>query len=66
MLGGEREENRRELKIEWYNPEEGKWIHKTTIPTPPRYDYMQEREVLNGCILKLSKGVLDKLRVEKN
>ena len=64
VLGGQREEDCRELKVEWFNSEEGKWIHKTTIPAKPVMNYSYYGEpVFNGCVLKLSKGVLDKLWV---
>ena len=60
MLGGEREENYRELKVECFNSEEGKWIHKTTIPgSSNRY---HNDSIFNGCVLKLSQGILDKLK----
>ena len=63
VFGGEREEDHRELKLEWSNSEEDKWIRKTTIPGSfSRYD---GEPVFNGCVLKLSKGVLDKLKVVK-
>lgn len=61
VLGGERVEDHRELKVECFNSEEGKWIHKTTIPTSSSSRYHNER-IFNGCVLKLSKGVLDKLK----
>ena len=52
MFGGEREEDHRELKLEWSNSEEDKWIRKTTIPGSfSRYD---GERVFNGCLLKLS------------
>ena len=60
VLGGERVEDHRELKVECFNSEEGKWIHKTTIPSSSsRYN---DERIFNGCALKLSKGVLDKLK----
>ena len=63
MLGGEREEDHRELKLGWSNSEEDKWIRTTTMPGSfSRYD---GEPVFNGCVLKLSKGVLDKLKVVK-
>ena len=63
MFGGEREEDHRELKLEWPNSEEDKWIRKSTMPGSfSRYD---GEPVFNGCVLKLSKGVLDKLKVVK-
>ena len=61
MFGGEREEDHRELKLKWSNSEEDKWIRKTTIPGSfSRYD---GEPVFNGCVLKLSQGVLDQLKV---
>ena len=52
MFGGEREEDHRELKLEWSNSEEDKWIRKTTIPGSfSRYD---GEPIFNGCLLKLS------------
>ena len=61
VLGGEREENYRELKVECFNSEEGKWIHKTKIPSCS--SWYDNWGIFNGCVLKLSKGVLDKLSV---
>ena len=61
VFGGEREEDHRELKLKWSNSEEDKWIRKTTIPGSfSRYD---GEPVFNGCVLKLSQGVLDQLKV---
>ena len=63
VFGGEREEDHRELKLEWPNSEEDKWIRKTTMPGSfSRYD---GEPVFNGCVFKLSKGVLDELKVVK-
>ena len=61
VLGGQREENHCELKVECFNSEEGKWIHKTTIPSCS--SWYDNWRIFNGCVLKLSKGVLDKLSV---
>ena len=47
--------------IEFFNPEEGKWIQKTTIPV--ERIARGNRDTFTGCVLKLSKGVLDKLKV---
>ena len=61
VFGGEREEDHRELKLGWSNSEVDKWIRKTTIPGSfSRYD---REPVFNGCLLKLSQGVLDQLKV---
>ena len=61
VLGGQREENHCELKVECFNSEEGKWIHKTKIPSCS--SWYDNWGIFNGCVLKLSKGVLDKLSV---
>ena len=62
VLGGTNDE-RSELSVECYDPTEDKWIEKTTIPVEffPEYD----DDTFTGCVLKLSKGVLDKLDVIK-
>ena len=57
VLGGENDRNEAERMIEFFDPEEGKWIQKTTIPV----EWI--RDTFTGCVLKLSKGVLDKLKV---
>ena len=63
VLGGLNGPGRSELSVECYDPAENKWIEKTTIPLKmicKGKDYS-----FTGCVLKLSKGVLDKLDVVK-
>ena len=60
VLGGENDRNEAERMIEFFDPEEGKWIQKTTMPVER---IVRERDTFTGCVLKLSKGVLDKLKV---
>jgi len=62
VLGGINDE-RSELSVECYNPTEDKWIEKTTIPVEFFSEY--DEDTFTGCVLKLSKGVLDKLDVIK-
>ena len=61
VLGGENDRNEAERMIEFFDPEEGKWIQKTTIPV--ERIARENRDKFTGCVLKLSKGVLDKLQV---
>ena len=51
----------RQLSVECYDPSEDKWIEKTTIPVEMISKDNDDR--FTGCVLKLSKGVLDKLDV---
>ena len=60
VLGGENDRNEAERMIEFFDPKEGKWIQKTTMPVER---IVRERDTFTGCVLKLSKGVLDKLKV---
>lgn len=46
---------------ECFDPEEGKWIHMTIIPV--ERIARGYNDTFTGCVLKLSKGVLDKLKV---
>ena len=62
VLGGINDE-RNELSVECYDPTEDKWIEKTTIPVEFFSEY--DDDTFTGCVLKLSKGVLDKLDVIK-
>ena len=62
VLGGVNDE-RSELSVECYDPTEDKWIEKTTIPV--EYFSEDDEETFTGCVLKLSKVVLDKLDVIK-
>ena len=49
--------------VECYNPTEDKWIIKTVIPV--NVISKDNKDTFTGCVLKLSKGVLDKLDVIK-
>ena len=64
VLGGTDHLGDSQLSVECYDPIEDKWIEKTTIPVK-----IISRETsyhgFSGCVLKLSKGVLDKLDVIK-
>ena len=51
------------LSVECYDPVENKWIEKTTIPVA--MISKDNDDAFIGCVLKLSKGVLDKLNVIK-
>jgi len=51
------------LDVECYDPTEDKWIIKTTIPV--KMISKGNKDAFTGCVLKLSKGVLDKLDVIK-
>ena len=52
-----------ELSVECYDPTEDKWIEKTTIPV--EMISKDNKDSFTGCVLNLSKGVLDKLDVIK-
>ena len=52
------------LSVECYDPSENKWIKKTTIPV--KMISKDNKDSFTGCVLKLSKGVLDKLNVIKD
>ena len=52
-----------QLSVECYDPTEDKWIFKTTIPV--KMISKVNNYTFTGCVLKLSKGVLDKLDVVK-
>jgi len=52
------------LGVECYDPTENKWIDKTTIPV--KMISKDNNSSFTGCVLKLSKGVLDKLDVVKD
>ena len=53
-----------QLSVECYDPTEDKWIEKTTIPV--NMICRDSIYAFTGCVLKLSKGVLDKLDVVKD
>ena len=63
VLGGTDENGGSRLSVECYNPTEDKWIKKTTIPV--KMIPKGNKDAFKGCVLKLSKGVLDKLDVIK-
>jgi len=63
ILGGKNKFYQSELSVDCYDSSEDKWIEKTTIPVKIiSKDY---KDTFTGCVLKLSKGVLDKLDVIK-
>ena len=62
VVGGTRRHSsyrRSQLIIEYYDPTEDKWIKKTTIPAKTISE--ENKDTFTGCVLKLSKGILDKL-----
>ena len=61
VLGGITGYGRSELSVECYDPAEDKWIKKTTIPV--EMISKNNKDTFSSCVLKLSKGVLDKLDV---
>ena len=63
VLGGTGSSCRSDLSVECYDPTEDKWIKKTTIPV--KMISKDNKDSFTGCVLKLSKGVLDKLNVIK-
>ena len=63
VLGGIDHNYRRQFSVECYDPTRDKWIAKTTIPVKMISKGKNER--YTGCVVKLSKGVLDKLGVIK-
>ena len=64
VLGGMKSFRRSELSIECYDPAENEWIKKTIIPV--KMICKDNNDSFTGCVLKLSKGVLDKLDVVKD
>ena len=58
VLGGGSDDH---LNVECYDPSEDKWMNKTTIPV--KMISKENKNAFKGCVLKLSKGVLDKLDV---
>jgi len=63
VLGGTNDWGESQLSVECYDPTEDKWIKKTTIPV--KMVSKNYKDTFTGCVLKLSKGVLDKLDVIK-
>ena len=64
MLGGINGSERSELSVECYDPIEDKWIKKTIIPV--KMICRDSNDSFTGCVMKLSKGVLDKLDTVKD
>ena len=64
VLGGTDDDCQSELSVECYDPAEDKWIEKTTIPV--KMISQDNEDKFTGCVLKLSKAILDKLEVIKN
>ena len=52
-----------ELTVECYDPTKNKWIIKATIPMEKIC--RGNKHTFTGCVLKFSKGVLDKLEIVK-
>ena len=65
VLGGTEILEYNQLSVECYDPVENKWIEKTTIPVAMTSLDDDDELMITGCVLKLSKGVLDKLEVIK-
>ena len=63
VLGGIDDDGESNLSVECYDPTEDKWINKTTIPVEMISEDNEDSFI--GCVLKLSKGVLDKLDAVK-
>ena len=63
VLGGSSDVRQSHLSVECYDPIEDKWIIKTTIPV--KMISKDNKDSFTGCVLKLSKGVLNKLDVIK-
>ena len=61
VLGGKNDRNEAERMIEFFDPEECKWTQKTTIPVEKIS--RGNKDTFTGCVLKLPKGVLNKLQV---
>ena len=53
-----------ELTVECYDPTKNKWIIKATIPMEKIC--RGNKHAFTGCVLKFSKGVLDKLAIVEN
>ena len=63
VLGGLNNGGESQLTVECYDPIKNKWIKKTKIPV--KMISKDNKDTFIGCVLKLSKGVLDKLDVIK-
>ena len=64
VVGGTNTIRGSQLSVECYDPTEDKWIMKTTIPV--KRISKDNKDTFTSCVLKLSKGVLDKLDVIQN
>ena len=64
VMGGLNHHKKIELAVECYDPTEDKWILKTTIPVEKIST--NNRHTFTGCVLKFSKGVLDRLEPVEN
>ena len=64
VLGGINSPRRGELSVECYDPAENKWIGQTIMPV--KMTRKDNKYTFTGSVLKLSKGVLDKLNVVKD
>ncbi|PFX12223.1 Kelch-like protein 3 [Stylophora pistillata] len=58
VLGGIRGSNQSELRVEYFDTAEDKWIQKTTIPVE---SISTTYNPLIGCAMRFSKGALDEL-----
>jgi len=63
VLGGKCSYRGSGLIVECYDTSGDKWIEKTTIPVKMISE--KNKDAFTGCVLKLSKGVLEKLDVLK-
>ena len=63
VLGGTCSYGGNKLSVECYDPTKTRWIEKTTIPV--KMISKDNKDTFTGCVLKLSKGVLDKFGVIK-
>ena len=60
VLGGSRPRYANAYTVEVYDPVGNKWTQKTTIPVERIPE--KERSSFSGCALKLSRGVLDRVK----
>ena len=64
VLGGSSYGWQSQWSVERYSPTEDKWIVTTSIPV--KMISKSNNDTFTGCVLKLSKGVLDKLDVVRD
>ena len=60
VLGGTDCNGEIQVSVECYDPTMDKWIKKTTIPVAVDIISNHRNNAITGCVLKLSKGILDK------